>query len=75
LKEAEGQIRGGKDIDIDALGLDSYWADLVRLLMVYRLTKDRSAGATRDDVENVAKTMSSDFFRPYIGDRKKRIKQ
>ena len=75
LKSVEEKIRGGNEIDIDALGLNGYWADLVRLLVVYRLTRDRSGGANRDKVEALSKLMSSDFFRPYISDRKKRIKQ
>jgi thymidylate synthase len=73
LRNAEEKIRVGKEINIDDLGLNGYWADLARLLLVYRLTKERLCEENRDKVENLSKAMSSDFFRPYIGDRKKRI--
>jgi thymidylate synthase len=73
LKVAEEEIRNDREIDVDALNLGAYWSDLVRLLQVYSLTKNRPTAVNRDKVDNLAKAMSSDFFRPYINDRKKRI--
>jgi len=73
LGRAEEEIRNGKEIDITSLGLNSYWADLARLLSVYALTKKGSAEENRAKVDALAKEMSSDFFRPYISDRKRRI--
>jgi hypothetical protein len=67
------EIRSGKEVDINSLGLNGYWADLARLLLVYALTRKRSAEENRSTVDALAKDMSSDFFRPYIRDRKKRI--
>jgi len=73
LKVAEEQIRNGKEINVEDMGLDGYWADLARLLQVYALTRGRPGRSNLDKVEALAKAMSSDFFRPYIGIRKKLI--
>ena len=61
LKEVEERIRTGKEVDIDKLGLDGYWADIARLLQVYALTKVDVADKNRDKVEALANTMASDL--------------
>jgi thymidylate synthase len=73
LKLAEEEIRNGKEMDVNSLGLEDYWSDLVRLLLVFALTKKRPAAENREKVDALAQAMSSDFFRPYISDRKRRI--
>jgi hypothetical protein len=60
-------------MDVNSLGLEDYWSDLVRLLLVFALTKKRPAAENREKVDALAQAMSSDFFRPYISDRKRRI--
>jgi thymidylate synthase len=72
LKSVEECIRLGKDVDVGALGLDNYWADLVRILCIYRLTRGTEAAANKGEAENIAKAMSSDYFRPYVRDRRKK---
>jgi thymidylate synthase len=37
--DVEAAIRGGRDVDIEALSLDEYWADFARLLKIFSLTK------------------------------------
>lgn len=69
----EAEIRNGNEIDINTLGLPGYWADLARLLLIYALTKKKAAEDNRGKVDTLAAQMSSDFFRPYISDRKKRL--
>lgn len=73
LKQVEEDIRNGKQIDIDGLGLDAYWADLARLLFVFALTKKRPGRENRQKLDELSMKMSSDFFRPYIDDRKRRF--
>lgn len=73
LKSVEEKIRTGVEVDIGALGLDTYWADIARALKIFALTKKGARAANRDQVEAVSKAMSSDYFRPYIGDRKKKL--
>src|SRR5262249_49928360 len=43
LRTVEANIRAGADVNAAELGLDGYWADLVRLLQVYSLTRNRGA--------------------------------
>jgi hypothetical protein len=64
LRRAEEEIRNGKEIDINSLGLNGYWADLARLLLVFALTKKGSVEENRARVDVLAKEMSSDFFPP-----------
>lgn len=35
LREAERRVRAGEELDAGAIGLDPYWADLVRLLQIH----------------------------------------
>ncbi len=71
LRGVEERCRSGDTVDIDSLSLDGYWADIARLFQVYALTRGNTVGADRDKVDALAEAMSSDFFRPYILDRRK----
>ncbi len=62
LLEAEADIRNGRDIQISRLGLDPYWADLVRLLQIFGNYK---AGDTRA-IERLKKEMSYDIYKVFI---------
>jgi len=73
LKSVEETIRAGSEVDIDALGLDTYWTDIARALKIFALTKGSARATNQGQVDSVAKAMSSDFFRPYISDRKKQV--
>lgn len=62
---AEKRIRNGYDVNVAALGLDPYWSDLVRLLQIFRFSKDgngRRIGA-------VKRRMSTAVYNPYIEKR------
>ena len=48
LGEAEGLIRRGEAVDAEALGLDPYWADLVRLLQVFHANDDATIQGLRN---------------------------
>jgi thymidylate synthase len=62
---AEANIRGGAAIDLEKLGLDPYWADLVRLLQILRHYKDMdSTGLAR--IKTIRGEMSSPVYNSYI---------
>jgi thymidylate synthase len=63
LLEAESAIRTGGAFDAARLGdVDPYWADLVRLLQVFRCKKDKDA----DTIETLRGRMWSDVYFPFI---------
>ena len=60
---AEHAIRTGQAFDEKALNsLDSYWADLVRLLLVFRSSKDRDVERIRE----LSEKMSSAVYHQFI---------
>ena len=64
---AEHAIRTGQDFESESLleSLDSYWADLVRLLLIFRSYKDRKIGRIRE----LGGQMSSSSFGQFIDGR------
>ena len=69
---AEAQIRAGHDLDVKTLGLNSYWADIVRLLKVYLLTRADAAKNNLEQLKAIEKAMNSPFYKIYIADRIKK---
>jgi thymidylate synthase len=66
LLEAEAKIRNGEwHEEEDLSGLDAYWADLVRLLQVFALSKRRDA----EGIRRLKQRMTSDVFHPFITTR------
>lgn len=66
LRKAELAIRSGQDVDIDALkDVDPYWADLIRLLQVFRSLKDR----TFDRVKLLRSQFSSEVYHLFVDQR------
>jgi thymidylate synthase len=65
LVDAESKIRTGIEVDIGALKLAPYWADLARLLAIYTYTKNRKYSKA----EPLSQQMSSDVYNPYIEKR------
>ena len=63
--EAEGRIRNKSQIDVDQLGLDSYWKDLLRLLQIY-------AASDTTVIDAIHSKMSCNCYRPYIENRRER---
>lgn len=64
LSAAEEAIRTKGANAVDALGqMDPYWADLVRLLQIFRWGNDGDTEAA----ERVRTTMSTQFYEPFIG--------
>ena len=59
---AEARIRSGEKFDANELGLDPYWADLVRVLQIFR-TRDRKR------IETLRDSMAFKQYRPYITKR------
>lgn len=66
LLRAESVIRSGKEIDIEALKLAPYWADLVRILQIFQFTNNRE---TISRATQIKKKMSSSIYNPYINKR------
>ena len=64
LLSAEREIRTNARYDPDSLmeGLDAYWADLVRLLLIFRAYKDKDA----DTISTIREQMSTTHFDPFI---------
>lgn len=62
LLSAENQIRVAEDTTPDIGGLEPYWADLVRLLQVFRHIKDREF----NELRKRRSQLHSQVFGPYI---------
>ena len=63
LRKAECVIRMGEATGVDGLEVvDPYWADLIRLLRVFRCWKDEDAGSIRE----LRQRMSADVYLPFI---------
>ena len=63
LIEAERSIRLGEGIELNSFNsLDPYWADLIRLLLVFRYRKDGDVSG----MQRVGCEMSCDTYAPYI---------
>lgn len=60
---AEANIRIGKKIELNELGLADYWADLVRLLLLFASSKEGK------DISNLRAEMKSKVFDIYIDKR------
>lgn len=62
LVRSERAIRLNEPLDINGLGIDPYWADLLRLLKVFRHQKDRNV----EEIIKLKTTMQSSVYKPYI---------
>jgi thymidylate synthase len=72
LLEAEATLRAGEHPDsVDLKGLDSYWADLIRLLQVFRCLKDENAKC----MEQVRQRMASPIYDTFIEKKYKGIQK
>ena len=58
---AESVIRTG-DTDVSVVDIDPYWADLIRLLQVFRAKRDRN----RVRIQLLRNAMASDVYSPFI---------
>lgn len=66
LLEAESAIRRGSMVDPTELDdLDSYWGDLIRLLQVFRFSKNKDPGS----ILEIRGRMSSNVYHPFIDKR------
>ncbi|WP_322073825.1 thymidylate synthase [Burkholderia cepacia] len=64
LLKAERTIKQGKQPALSTL--DPYWADLVRLLQVFRYSRDGARQAQRDKVNGVKEQMTTDVYDVHI---------
>jgi len=62
LLKLENLIRERKDPDIDGSPLDEYWKDLVKLLQILRLVKDKDVAK----VQLIKNSMSTKVYSAYI---------
>jgi len=65
LLGAEKRIRNGYDVNVASLKLDPYWSDLIRLLQIFRFSKDGSGRR----IPSVKRKMSTEVYNPYIEKR------
>ncbi|WP_175690392.1 thymidylate synthase [Burkholderia anthina] len=64
LLKAECVIRQGKQPNLE--DLDPYWADLVRLLQVFRYSRNGARQAQRDKVNDIKDQMTTDVYDVHI---------
>lgn len=64
LQDAEYRIRNGLVVGDDIWDVDPYWADLIRLLQIFKATGDTAK------IEAIKAQMAFDLYRPYIETRK-----
>ena len=60
LLKTEQRIRNGEHVDVDTLGLDPYWCDLIRVIQIH------FSGGDEEKIEALANAMSFRRYRPYI---------
>jgi thymidylate synthase len=73
LLRAESEIRIGGAPDVGGLrGLDPYWMDLVRLLEVFRCSRD--SDLDMDRIEALRDQLSSDVYRLFVDERIRRVR-
>jgi thymidylate synthase len=65
LLAAERRIRHGHEVAVADLALDPYWADIVRLLQIFRYSRD----GTRRRIAAVKRRMSTPIYNSYIEKR------
>lgn len=68
---AERAIRRGRSPS--TLKVDPYWADLIRLLQVYRYSRDTAKGPQRRQINFIRTQMKSDVYDTYIVKRERRM--
>ena len=67
---AEEELRNGRELDESDVGdLDSYWADLVRLLQVFRYRKNGNS----IEIRALRERMSSDVYDQFIDEKLSRL--
>jgi thymidylate synthase len=65
LLKVESEIRDGEISDVASLKLGEYWADLVRLLQIFRYRKDKNTG----EITKLRKSVSSPIYDSYVRGR------
>lgn len=65
LLTAETDIRGNTPIDLGILGLEPYWADIVRLLQIYRHYKNTDSSGLAH-IKSIKAEMFSHVYSAYI---------
>lgn len=71
--DAEGQLRAGSILTLDGYSaLNSYWLDLLRILLLFRLLR-KTQPPEHALASSVAAAVVSDAFRPYLDDMLRRV--
>jgi thymidylate synthase len=71
LLKAERAIRQGRPPSL--ANLDPYWCDLVRLLEVFRYSRDSAKGEQRKKINEIKKQMGSPVYDAHILKRQRRV--
>lgn len=64
LLDAEYRVRNGETIDAGRWGVDTYWADLIRLLQIFAATGDQ------ERIDALKSAMAFKRYFPYIDGRR-----
>ena len=71
LVKAEQAIRKGRQPS--SANLDPYWSDIVRLLEVFRYSRDTAKGEQRKKINEIKRQMSSPVYDAHILKRQRRV--
>ena len=63
LLKVESSIREARATDIDKMDMAEYWKDLARLLLIFRMQKEK---ASSSDIEKIKSEVSSNIYLNYI---------
>ena len=69
LLDAEKVIRSGKPLDLDKIGLEKYWADLARLLQIFRYSSRERNPTLVDSLSSAV----NNSYAPYLEKMRARV--
>ncbi|TGD78227.1 thymidylate synthase [Hymenobacter wooponensis] len=73
LLEVEQEIRNGNIINLDNINVNDYWKDIIRLLLVFRLIKNKNKD--KNNFHNIIEEMNTDVYNTYIYKRVEAIER
>ncbi|MCR1795790.1 MULTISPECIES: thymidylate synthase [Leptospira] len=74
MLQLEQKIRKGEEVSLTELKLNPYWKDLLRLIKIFSLYKNRQGKEMRKQIDSIQSEMSHQIYDTYI-ERKKHTKK
>ncbi len=68
--KAENDIRMNEEVDVSKLGLPEYWADLVRLLKMYRFLKNNELAKVLEERQSMVSVVYESYVRSRMAAKK-----